>query len=349
MTTSRTWLLLLLAASVTSQVTSDLLGGGHHPEDNDLCDCMEYWKCLLNGGAPRGQCPMSNKYCCFMPRTSRHHIKPLRLLTILPPAKRRKTCGTKGHDSNKEGVAEMAEWPWHSAILEKEEDLYVCGASLLDEHWLITAAHCVDDYAALGDRLHTVLKVRLGEYDVSSTSEPIGHEEIDVEDVIIHPQFDNATLVSDIALLRLKTPAKKQANVNAVCMPKHNHDAAFKGKRCYVTGWGRTNETSEHSVVLKEIPVPLWDRDSCDRALRTQFGPNYRIPDTALCAGAEGRDACDGDGGGPLVCEKEGFWYQVGIVSFGIGCGRKNIPGVYTRVSAFETWIVQSIHRFERR
>ena len=56
-----------------------------------------------------------------------------------------------------------------------------------------------------------------------------------------------------------------------------------------------------------------------------------------------------GDGGGPLVCEKGGFWYQVGIVSFGIGCGRKNIPGVYTRVSAFETWIVQSISRFERR
>ena len=46
-------------------------------------------------------------------------------------------------------------------------------------------------------------------------------------------------------------------------------------------------------MVLKEIPVPLWERESCDAALRTQFGPNYRIPDTALCAGAEGRDACD--------------------------------------------------------
>ena len=41
-------------------------------------------------------------------------------------------------------------------------------------------------------------------------------------------------------------------------------------------------------MVLKEIPVPLWERESCDAALRTQFGPNYRIPDTALCAGAEG-------------------------------------------------------------
>ena len=38
-----------------------------------------------------------------------------------------------------------------------------------------------------------------------------------------------------------------------------------------------------------------------------------------------------GDGGGPLVCEKDGQWYQVGIVSFGIGCGRRNVPGVYTK------------------
>lgn len=56
-------------------------------------------------------------------------------------------------------------------------------------------------------------------------------------------------------------------------------------------------------------------------------------------SGAEGRDACDGDGGGPLVCEKNKTWYQMGIVSFGIGCGRRNVPGVYTRVSAYTDWI----------
>ena len=37
----------------------------------------------------------------------------------------------------------------------------------------------------------------------------------------------------------------------------------------------------------------------------------FLLADTALCAGAEGRDACDGDGGGPLVCEQDGQWYQV--------------------------------------
>ena len=53
-----------------------------------------------------------------------------------------------------------------------------------------------------------------------------------------------------------------------------------------------------------------------------------------------------GDGGGPLVCEKDGQWFQVGVVSFGIGCGRTNLPGVYTRLSAFDAWIHDTIRSF---
>merc|ERR1719309_775095 len=108
---------------------------------------------------------------------------------------------------------------------------------------------------------------------------------------------------------------------------------------CYVTGWGRRTETSDHSVILKEIHVPLWNQKLCEESLKLQFGPTYTLPRTAICAGAEDHDACDGDGGGPLVCEHNEKWYQVGIVSFGIGCGRKGIPGVYTRVSAYSDWI----------
>jgi len=94
---------------------------------------------------------------------------------------------------------------------------------------------------------------------------------------------------------------------------------------------------------MKEISVPLWDQTKCNAALQAQFGPSYTLPATALCAGAEGRDACDGDGGGPLVCEEEGQWFQVGIVSFGIGCGRKGVPGVYTRVQAYHQWMEGTI------
>ena len=96
---------------------------------------------------------------------------------------------------------------------------------------------------------------------------------------------------------------------------------------------------SPHSLVLKEIKVPIWNQNVCRQTLRKQFGNNYRLPNSSFCAGAEGHDACDGDGGGGLFCEKSGTWYQIGVISFGVGCGRKDSPGVYTKVLSYTSWI----------
>lgn len=313
-------------------------------EADFMCKCMEYWKCFTSGGSARTYCPLSSpmNVCCFIS----DEAKPQKLLSFELSTKP-SHCGKKGFDTEKDGEAEMSEWPWHAAILEKPEDLYVCGASLMSDTWILTAAHCIDDYMTFNNRLDSILKVRLGEYDVSATSELLSHVEIDVEAIELHPDFNNATLFNDIAMLKLAAPIKRMRNIDTVCMPKRTDAAHVLTSRCYVTGWGRRSETSEHSVVLKEIKVPLWNQQSCQTALREQFGPAYILPNTAICAGAEGRDACDGDGGGPLVCEKDGRWYQIGVVSFGIGCGRRNTPGVYTRVAAFESWISDTIKRYE--
>ncbi len=55
-----------------------------------------------------------------------------------------------------------------------------------------------------------ILKVRLGEYDVSTTAEPLRHEEFNITDIVIYPGFNNSTLVHDIALLKLERPAKRK-------------------------------------------------------------------------------------------------------------------------------------------
>jgi len=322
--------------------TNSLVTGGGHSHFN--CDCMEYWTCILGGGTPHSYCGLTDHdVCCFVP----DNAAPVGIL----PTPSRVQCGRKGFDAGRDGIAEMSEWPWHAAILEKPQDLYVCGSTLVDESWILTAAHCVDDYLPFVSGIGEILKVRLGEYDVSTTAEPLPHQEFNISDIKIHPDFNNATLVNDIALLRLARPAKRRQNIDVVCVAREGELSQSEEslEKCFVTGWGRRTETSEHSVVLKEISVPMWKHTTCNEALQSQFGPSYNLPDSAVCAGAEGRDACDGDGGGPLVCENNGQWYQIGIVSFGIGCGRQGVPGVYTKVGAFKPWLETTIIAGRRR
>ena len=70
------------------------------------------------------------------------------------------------------------------------------------------------------------------------------------------------------------------------------------------------------------------------------------VQDESICAGRRGVDTCQGDSGGPMVRrDRLGRWVQVGIVSWGVGCGRAAYPGVYTQVSHFAADIRAAIER----
>jgi secreted trypsin-like serine protease len=66
------------------------------------------------------------------------------------------------------------------------------------------------------------------------------------------------------------------------------------------------------------------------------YGP-VNIKTSMFCAGFNGHDSCQGDSGGPIVSKG----CQIGIVSWGNGCGRSNFPGVYTNVEKFQYWILE--------
>jgi len=90
--------------------------------------------------------------------------------------------------------------------------------------------------------ISSILKVRLGEYDVSVTTEALPYEELDVANVLVHPQFNNLSLANDIALLRFVRPARRRPHIDVACMPHPGQVNEAEGTRCVVTGWGRRLE-----------------------------------------------------------------------------------------------------------
>lgn len=146
-------------------------------------------------------------------------------------------------------------------------------------------------YSALRNGARSIT-ARLGEYDVTNNAEFHRHEEYDVFNIILHPDYNNRTLMNDLALLKLRFPVHRRPNIDLVCIPKISMN--FESKRnCFVTGWGRRSESSKHSAILKEVEVPLWPKIRCDYALKSHFGTKFTLSDTLLCAGDEGSDACD--------------------------------------------------------
>lgn len=193
------------------------------------------------------------------------------------------------------------------------------------------------------------LKVRFGEWDVHREDEFYPHIEKFVHEIIVHPEFFPGNLINDIALIRVDSPVDlNNPHVAPICLPDPYDN--FVGQRCWVTGWGKNafGHQGEYQSVLKEVDLPVVANGACEHALRqTRLGAHYRLHAGFMCAGGEpGKDACEGDGGSPLVCDVAGVWKVAGLVSWGIGCGQPGVPGVYASVPFHRPWIDSVIARY---
>ncbi|XP_075145319.1 inactive CLIP domain-containing serine protease A3 [Haematobia irritans] len=233
------------------------------------------------------------------------------------------------------GQASFGEYPWQAALLTTGE-VYLGSGALISPQHVLTVAHKVANLAI------TSFKVRLGEWDAASTTEPIPAQDVMVSNVFIHPNYNKDNLQNDVALLKLAEPVSltSKSTVSTICLPT----IAFVGQRCYVAGWGKNDfgPTGAYQAIQREVDVPLIPNADCQTALRqTRLGSTFVLNNASfICAGGEaGKDACTGDGGSPLVCQTGGIWYVVGMVAWGIGCATAGVPGVYVNVNTFLPWI----------
>eukprot|EP00092_Neocalanus_flemingeri_P070662 GFUD01086752.1.p1 GENE.GFUD01086752.1~~GFUD01086752.1.p1 ORF type:complete len:329 (+),score=88.38 GFUD01086752.1:160-1146(+) len=233
-------------------------------------------------------------------------------------------------------LSEFGEWPWQVSFMHWREGSFYhkCGAALLTDNWVATAAHCLD-----GVHPEDVL-LRMGEYDTENHfPEPYTTQDRDVQIVALHPDYDPISLSNDLVLLRFKEPVRFQPNIVPICIPADDEDHA--GETGWVTGWGRLFQDGPFPPVLKELDLPILNNTECEASFK-RAGYWEEIPDIFICAGyRDGRkDTCEGDSGGPMaVLRQDGRYELAGILSWGIGCGQRNRPGVYTRVSTFRDWV----------
>ncbi|MFV1983826.1 MAG: serine protease, partial [Thiohalomonadales bacterium] len=213
--------------------------------------------------------------------------------------------------------------------------------SLIAEDIILTAAHCVaptfpGDLGDLSSLQANEIEVAVGAHDLKNIK---AQDRIGVSAIYFHPNFVSNTAInvdSDIALLKLVTPVKNATlnYIDPILMQQIVHNDNLTA-----IGWGVLNDTIFIAPdILQEVQLPYVNFNICNDAMLGQVGID------SICAGpvSGGKSPCYGDSGGPLLYNNNGKYFQVGIVSWGNGCGTPDSYGVYTKVSYYNDWIVDS-------
>ncbi|XP_053307548.1 proproteinase E-like [Spea bombifrons] len=227
-------------------------------------------------------------------------------------------------------------WPWQVSLQYRSgsQFFHTCSGSLIAANWVMTAGHCISSLT---------YRVVVGEYDRSVSEGPEQIIPINAGDIFVHPGWNDACVAcgNDIALIKLSHPVHLNDKVKVGCLP--GSGALLSNEYpCYISGWGRLYTGGPLPGVLQQALLPVVDHPHCSQT--DWWGGT--VKESMVCAGGDAQSGCNGDSGGPLNCQGvDGRWYVHGVTSFvsSRGCNTFKKPTVFTRVSAFNTWIQETM------